>query len=129
MAYSGALASGHLSGVATLPINRQPLSETYGYNIDEGTVTYSLQFNNRPQTCATGVLSENISITKNRPTDVYASLTVLGRAAGPILSGHRNKNSIYSRYFYRSSCSTRNRMCRKRILKCRTNCSVQYNCR
>ena len=94
MAYSGALATGHLSGVATLPINRQPLSETYGYNIDEGTVTYSLQFNNRPQTCATGVLSENISITKNRPTDVYASLTVLGRAAGPILQDIGTKTAF-----------------------------------
>ena len=100
MAYSGqeSFVSGqpskHLSGVLDLPINRKPLSETYGYNIDEGTISYSLQFNNRPDTCASGVLSENISITKNRPTDVYASLTVLGRAAGPILQDIGTKTAF-----------------------------------
>jgi len=84
MAYSGAIA-GTLSGVVGVEFNTSPLSEAYGYNIEEGTVSYNLSFNNRPSHCATGVISETINVTKNRPTDVHAIITVLGRAAGPIL--------------------------------------------
>ena len=100
MAYSGqdTFTSGqptkHLSGVLDLDINRKPLSETYGYNIEEGTITYGLQFNNRPSTCATGVLSEIISVTRQRPTDVYASHVILGRNSGPLLQDIGTKTAF-----------------------------------
>jgi hypothetical protein len=68
-----------------LLLNKTPLSEAYSYNIEEGTVGYNLSYDNRPENCATGVISETISITKNNPTDVHAVITVLGRASGPIL--------------------------------------------
>ena len=84
MAYSGAIA-GTLTGVVGTPFNTSPLSEAYGYNIEEGTVSYNISFDNRPSHCATGVISETINVTKNKPTDVHAVITVLGRAAGPIL--------------------------------------------
>jgi len=84
MAYSGAIA-GTLTGVSGTPFNKSPLSETYGYNIEEGTVAYSLAFDNRSAHCVTGVISETINITKKRPTDVFAEIKILGRAAGPLL--------------------------------------------
>jgi hypothetical protein len=68
-----------------LLLNKTPVSESYSYNIEEGTVGYNLSYDNRPENCATGVISETISITKNNPTDVHAVITVLGRASGPIL--------------------------------------------
>ena len=69
------------------PLNPQPISRSYGYNIKEGTVDYSLSYSTRPPSCLTGanILSEQISITRNRPTPIHASLVVLGRSSGPIL--------------------------------------------
>tara|TARA_R110002020_G_scaffold55309_2_gene153615 strand:- start:38089 stop:39747 length:1659 start_codon:yes stop_codon:yes gene_type:complete len=82
--YSGSLVA-HFPGRDSLPLNEVPNSQSYGYNIGEGTISYSFDYNTRPQNCYSGALSENISITQNRPTDVHASLTILGRQAGPIL--------------------------------------------
>lgn len=69
------------------PLNPQPISRSYGYNIKEGTIDYSLTYSTRPAACLTGanLLSEQISITRNRPTPLHASLVVLGRGSGPIL--------------------------------------------
>src|SRR5690606_3496765 len=47
--------------------------------------TYTYEYDDRPCNFVTGALSEVITINDNDPTDVFASLTVLGRAAGPIL--------------------------------------------
>tara|TARA_R110002020_G_scaffold718_2_gene3563 strand:+ start:7352 stop:8944 length:1593 start_codon:yes stop_codon:yes gene_type:complete len=93
MAYSGAIA-GTLTGVAGTPFNSSPLSETYGYNIEEGTVTYNIAFDNRSAHCVTGVISETINVTKKRPTDVYAEIKILGRAAGPLLQDIGTKTAF-----------------------------------
>ena len=93
MAYSGAIA-GTLSGVVGTPFNKSPLSETYGYNIEEGTVTYNIAFDNRSAHCVTGVISETINVTKKRPTDVYAEIKILGRAAGPLLQDIGTKTAF-----------------------------------
>jgi len=71
----------------TMPLNPEPISRSFGYNVTEGTVEYTLQFDTRPMACVTGqnVLSEQISISKNRPIPLHAALTVLGRSNGPIL--------------------------------------------
>ncbi|MAR66106.1 MAG: hypothetical protein CL833_02530 [Crocinitomicaceae bacterium] len=83
--YSGNLAD-NIQGKASAPLNTgDPLSVSYSYNIKEGTVGYAVTYNNRPANCLDGVLSENISATKNVGVPVIASHTVLGRAAGPIL--------------------------------------------
>lgn len=93
MAYSGAIPE-TFSGVIGTPFNRKPISESYGYNIEEGTITYNISFDNRPDHCVTGVISETINVTKNRPTDVFAEIKVLGRAAGPILQDIGTKTAF-----------------------------------
>jgi hypothetical protein len=93
MAYSGAIPE-TLTGVIGTPFNRKPISEAYGYNIEEGTISYNISFDNRPAHCVTGVISEQINVTKNRPTDVHAVVTVLGRAAGPILQDIGTKTAF-----------------------------------
>ena len=93
MAYSGAIA-GTFSGVGGVEFNTGPLSETYGYNIEEGTVTYNIAFDNRSVHCVTGVISETINVTKKRPTDVYAEIKILGRAAGPLLQDIGTKTAF-----------------------------------
>ena len=90
---SGALATRAHTVYNTLPkrkinmqgsVNNEPLSETIGYNITEGVITYNYSYDDRPITCYTGALSENISFTYNHRNDVFASLTILGRARGPL---------------------------------------------
>lgn len=69
------------------PLNPQVKSRTVGLNPIEGTVSYSYNYDTRTSGCITGscILSQNITIDDTLQTDVFASQTVLGRAAGPIL--------------------------------------------
>ena len=64
------------SGVRTTSIAHNPT---------QGTITYSYEYDDRPTNCITGALFESISVSDSNPIDVFASLTVLGRSAGPIL--------------------------------------------
>ena len=73
----------------TTPITKgtlhiQPLTDSIGYNIEAGTVTYSRSYNNRVEFYNDNALTETISYNTNNATDIYASLTVLGRANGPL---------------------------------------------
>lgn len=68
-------------------MNTSPVSQSYAVNPVAGTYTYSFEYNNRPSNCITGALTESIVINDNNPTDVFATLTVLGRTNGPILQG------------------------------------------
>tara|TARA_R110000824_G_scaffold128568_4_gene289493 strand:+ start:3361 stop:5169 length:1809 start_codon:yes stop_codon:yes gene_type:complete len=71
----------------TMVLNPEPISRSFGYNVTEGTIEYTFAFDTRPLACLTGgnILSEQISISRNRPIPVHAALTVLGRSNGPIL--------------------------------------------
>ncbi len=72
--------------------SKRPLSKiikqrTIGFNPIQGRISYDYQFDNTPTACITGncILSQSITIDDTYPHDVYASQTILGRAAGPIL--------------------------------------------
>ena len=66
-------------------------NSSVGHNKSRGTITYSYEFNNslcfltNSGSLSGQVLSEIITITDNNPTDVFAKIAILGRAAGPIL--------------------------------------------
>ncbi|MHA2388026.1 MAG: hypothetical protein ACXACW_04810, partial [Candidatus Hodarchaeales archaeon] len=68
-----------------MPLNNNPLSTSFGYNNTAGTIIYSYSYDNRPYNCVSNARLENITFSENNPQDVFASLTVLGRAAGPLL--------------------------------------------
>ena len=74
-------ASGETPGT----LNIIPKTNSIGYNPTAGTITYAYEYDTRPSNCISGALSEVFTITDNNPTDVFASLSVIGRAAGPIL--------------------------------------------
>ena len=67
-------------------INTVPQSRSVGYNTVAGTVTYNYVFSDRVKNCLEEqtALYENISITENEPPDIFSSLTILGRAGGPL---------------------------------------------
>jgi len=62
-------------------------SRSVGINPIEGTISYAYGYDTTTSGCITGdcLLSQNISIDDTLAQDVFASQTVLGRAAGPIL--------------------------------------------
>lgn len=66
-------------------LNTIPVNVSVGHNPTNGTITYNYEYNNRLSNCITGALTENIMISDNNPTDIFATLTVLGRTNGPIL--------------------------------------------
>ncbi len=78
-------AQSAVEGVANRNLNIFASTQSIGHAPSQGSITYNYDYDDRPSNCITGALSENISITDNNPTDVFASLTILGRQAGPIL--------------------------------------------
>lgn len=68
-----------------LTLNPIPYSYTVGRNPLTGIITYNYTYDTRPTNLVSGSLSENITVTDKNPTDVFASLPVLGRTAGPVL--------------------------------------------
>ena len=90
---SGSLFSRASAAYNTMPdnkanqgasLNSDPLTESIGYNTRGGTISYAYGYNDRPINCYTGALTEDITFTYNEPSDVFASLTVLGRTQGPL---------------------------------------------
>lgn len=69
------------------------LSDSLGYNTEGGTLTYSRSYNNREDFYYDDALTETISYNVSNGTDVYASLTVLGRANGPLFQNMGTKTA------------------------------------
>lgn len=66
-------------------LNPQPLSISLSDDKFAGEITYSLQFDNRPQNVVTEAISETISVNDTYPGDLYALIPVIGRPSGPVL--------------------------------------------
>lgn len=75
-------------------LNNVPLSKSLGYSNVAGVVTYSYTYDDRPINCLSDAKAERITITENEPNDVFTSLTVLGRLAGPL---HQDVNTSGAR--------------------------------
>jgi len=73
------------TGPAPAPLNPVPANRTVGHQLNKGIITYNIEYDNRPCSFIEGSLTENITINDTNPTDVFASLAVLGRKQGPIL--------------------------------------------
>jgi hypothetical protein len=65
-------------------LNSQPKSISIGLNKIQGTIDYTLEFDNRPTNFISGVSHETISINDTYPGDVFATIPVIGRKQGPI---------------------------------------------
>lgn len=77
-------------------LNPNPTSLSLASNENNGTITYSLEFDNRPLNLFSGVLSETINVSDNYPGDVFAVIPVIGRKTGPILQYIKGRTE-YSR--------------------------------
>jgi hypothetical protein len=73
------------SGYAQTYMNAIPTSKLIGRNPVQGTINYTLTYDNRPAPLIANSKSESILITDNNPVDVFASIFVLGKQNGPVL--------------------------------------------
>lgn len=69
---------------AGITLNPEPLSKSLGKNPINGTISFSREYDNRPIVYP-GALSAVVQVNESRPTNVFASLVVLGKIDGPIL--------------------------------------------
>ncbi len=66
-------------------VNPIALDYVVGHNPTKGVINYSYTFDTRPCHFITGAIAEEINITDTLPTDVFASIIIPGRGAGPLL--------------------------------------------
>lgn len=66
-------------------LNVIPTSTSEGHDPRKGTISYTHEFNNN-HNLINGVISQNVSINVDAPTDTISETPVIGRALGPILA-------------------------------------------
>ena len=66
-------------------LNVIPTSTSEGHDPRKGTISYTHEFNNN-HNLIDGVISQNVSINVDAPTDTISETPVIGRALGPILA-------------------------------------------
>lgn len=74
------------------PLNVIPVTSSESHNPMTGAITYNMEFSNRARALP-GVLSENINITHDAPSDSISETNVLGRALGPIIQKFGRTNA------------------------------------
>lgn len=74
-------------------LNIEPLNLTVGRNPLQGTIDYSIDYDTRPMKLIEGAKSEDISISDNVGGDLFATIFVLGRTAGPVLQDLNTKSA------------------------------------
>lgn len=84
-----AATSGFIGNI-TRGLRPIPVSRVIGANIAQGTITYDVEYDNRPSLCLNGagmpqIFAENVNFSYDYPSDIVASVTVLGRQVGPII--------------------------------------------
>lgn len=81
----GSLLYKRANNQTQVQLNSEPLGISLGGNKNAGTITYSLDFDNRPTNIISNVVSESININDNYPGDVFSIIPVIGRPTGPVL--------------------------------------------
>lgn len=67
------------------PVSGLPAQSSVGKNPVTGVITYSYEYDDGIGNCVSGAISESINVIDNFAGDVFASIPVLGRTAGPVL--------------------------------------------
>jgi len=85
------LIQGRASSYSGAILHPTPINTTVGRNPNTGTISYNYEYNDRATNFITGAKSEIITINNSWEVDVFASVGVLGRLAGPVLQNLNTK--------------------------------------
>jgi hypothetical protein len=84
-------------GACATTLNAVPQSISISDSSDaDGSMSYNVTYNNRPSNSIPGSITENISVSDSYPTDVYASIQIMGKRDGPVFQ-YMNTTSEYKR--------------------------------
>jgi hypothetical protein len=72
------------SASAGTTLNGSPVSNQIGKNFNTGVISFNREYNDRPVIIA-GATSATIQVNDKRPSQVFATHVVPGKAAGPVL--------------------------------------------
>lgn len=85
------LALARAQSYSGLTLNVTPLNKTTIKNPLQGFINYTYEYDNRPRALVSGVKSEVITVSDTFGGQDFASIFVLGRAAGPVLQDLNTK--------------------------------------
>lgn len=82
---------------AGVPLNSSPKSVSIADStIADNSISYNVTYDNRPGPLIQGAISESITVNDTYPTDVYASIQVMGKRSGPVFQ-YMNTSTPYER--------------------------------
>lgn len=66
-------------------LNPTAVNSSVGKSPKRGSLSFSREWGDQPTTAVIGAITESLTLTDTNPSDIFASLGVLGRSAGPVL--------------------------------------------
>lgn len=75
-------------------LGSSPISQTFGFNELNGTITYDFTFNNRFITDNPNIFDEKVDISVTLQSDVVAEIPIPGKPTGPILQDQETKTGL-----------------------------------
>ena len=82
---------------AGVPLNSSPQSVSIADStLADNTISYNVTYDNRAGPLIQGAISESITVNDSYPTDVYASIQVMGKRSGPVFQ-YMNTSTPYER--------------------------------
>jgi hypothetical protein len=74
-----------LAATKGISLNPTELSRNESHGKVDGTIGYTVEYDNRPTMCISGARSESINVSFSGGEDVFAVIGVIGRSNGPIM--------------------------------------------
>ncbi len=82
---------------AGVPLNSSPKSVSIADStIADNSISYNVSYDNRPSPIISGAITESVTVNDSYPTDVYASIQVMGKRSGPVFQ-YMNTTTHYER--------------------------------
>ena len=82
---------------AGVPLNASPKSVSIADStIADNSISYNVSYDNRPSPIISGAVTESVTVNDTYPTDVYASIQVMGKRSGPVFQ-YMNTTTHYER--------------------------------
>lgn len=81
---AGSIAFQRAQSATSTVLNATPKSVSISDNAGDNTITYNVAYDNRRVPRIKYAISENVNVTDTYPTDVYASIQIMGKRDGPV---------------------------------------------
>ena len=81
----GSIVYKRAQNASNTPLNSIPKSISVSDStIADNSISYNVQYDNRPTPLISGAITESITVNDTYPTDVFASIQIMGKRTGPV---------------------------------------------